>query len=125
LLDLNGHVRFRGFMPQTEILRLAEQADLLVISSRHEGVPIASLEAAVIGVPTVGTAVGQIADWSPDGAVAVPVGDFDALADAIEALARDDEARLRMAYHAQRQVLAEDADATARLTRGLYAAVAR
>jgi glycosyltransferase involved in cell wall biosynthesis len=122
-LRLDDHVRFHGFLPQTEMRHLVEQADLLMISSRHEGVPIAVLEAAVVGVPTVGTAVGQIVDWAPEGAVAVPVGDFEALAGAVEALARDDETRLRLAYHAQRQAVAEDADATVQLTRNLYASL--
>ncbi len=37
----------------------------MIISSRHEAGPLAVLEAAVKGVPTVGTAVGHIAEWAP------------------------------------------------------------
>ena len=36
-------------------------ADLFWLTSRHEAGPVAVLEAAVAGVPTVGTAVGQVA----------------------------------------------------------------
>jgi len=74
-LGLADRVRFHGFVEHDAVRPFIERADLMVVSSRHEGVPIASLEAAVAGVPTVGTAVGQIADWAPDAAIAVPIGD--------------------------------------------------
>ena len=51
------------------------EAHVSVISSRHEAGPVVALEAAAVGVPTVGTAVGHIAEWAPDAALAVPVGD--------------------------------------------------
>jgi len=124
-LGLEQQVRFHGFLPQAEIRPMVERADLLVMSSRHESVPIALLEAAVVGVPTVGTAVGLIADWAPDGAVAVPVADAHALADAIEALARDEAARLALARTAQSRAIAEDADAAARLALDLYSTLSR
>ena len=124
-LGLEEHVRFHGFLPQPEMRPLLERADMLVMSSRHESVPIALLEAAVVGVPTVGTAVGLIADWAPDKAVAVPIGDADALADAIEALACDEAARMAMAWNAQRRAIEADADAAARLTLDLYSTLSR
>src|SRR2546429_2362007 len=52
-------------------------------SSRHETGPLAMLEAAVAGVPTIGTAVGHIAEWAPHAAVSAPVGDSAGLAGAI------------------------------------------
>ena len=58
LLGLDEHVTFHGFMPHADIRPWFEGADILVMSSRHEGVPVAALEAAVAGIPTVGTAVG-------------------------------------------------------------------
>jgi glycosyltransferase involved in cell wall biosynthesis len=90
-LGLTDHVRFHGFVEHDAVRPFIERADLMVVSSRHEGVPIAALEAAVAGVPTVGTAVGQITDWAPDAAIAVPIGDAEALADAIERLAGDED----------------------------------
>lgn len=123
-LGLAGQVRFHGHRPRDEVRRIIERADLLVMSSRHEGVPIASLEAAVAGVPTVGTAVGQIADWAPDTAVAVPVGDAKGLAAAIERLAGDDKERLRLASSAQADAARNDADAFVEALTSVYAQVA-
>lgn len=119
-LGLGDHVAFHDFLPHDQLRPRIEAADILVMSSRHETVPIVLLEAAVAGVPTVGTAVGQIADWAPDAAIAVPIGDNVALAEAILRLGSNEEERLRLAATAQRLAVAEDADAVVRATRSLY-----
>jgi glycosyltransferase involved in cell wall biosynthesis len=124
-LGLADRVRFHGFVEHGALRPLIERADLMVMSSRHEGVPIAALEAAVAGVPTVGTAVGQIADWAPDAAIAVPIGGPEALANAIERLAGDEDERLRLAANAQALASAHDADAFVAEMRILYRAFAR
>jgi glycosyltransferase involved in cell wall biosynthesis len=71
------------------------------------------LEAAVAGIPTVGTAVGHIADNAPEAALSVPVGDARALAEAIGALAADESRRLSLAAAAQAFAMRHDADFTA------------
>lgn len=119
-LGLDGQVRFIGFKTQRELRPLMEAADLLVMSSLHEAGPLVALEAAAVGVPTVGTAVGHIAEWAPAAALAVPVGDASALADAIRRLLADEELRLRLAAGAQLRALCEDADHTARAFEALY-----
>lgn len=109
-LGLAQRVRFHGFATQAMLRPRVAAAHLLVMSSRHEAGPLALLEAAVLGVPCVGTAVGHIAEWAPDAAAAAPVGDADALAAAITQLGRDEDGRLRLAAAAQRRALHEDAD---------------
>jgi glycosyltransferase involved in cell wall biosynthesis len=120
-LKLEGHVRLPGFQPQARLRDWVDQADLLVVSSLSEGAPIAMLEAAVAGVPTVGTAVGHVAEYAPEAAIAVPRCDAGALAAAILRLAGDEELRLRLANAAQARALAEDADFTAAAFLDLYA----
>jgi glycosyltransferase involved in cell wall biosynthesis len=93
----------------------------MVFSSLSEGAPIAMLEAAIAGVPTVGTAVGHIAEYAPEAAIAVPTRDAGALAEAIFRVAGDEDLRLRMAGRAQARALAEDADFTATAFLDLYA----
>ncbi len=112
-LSIDGCVTFHGFLAHPQLRPLVEQADILLISSRHEAGPAVASEAAVAGVPTVGTSVGQIRDWAPDAAVAVPVGDHEALALATRDLLMNEERRLRIAATAQRRAVAEDADWTA------------
>jgi glycosyltransferase involved in cell wall biosynthesis len=122
-LGLDGHVRFLGFRTQRELQPIMSAAHLLVMSSRHETGPLVLLEAAVAGVPTVGTAVGHLAEWTPTAALAVPVGDWSALADAIERVLNDEDLRLQLAWSAQRRAMREDADHTARTFEALYLSV--
>ncbi|MEO5830182.1 MAG: glycosyltransferase family 4 protein [Rhodanobacter sp.] len=119
-LGLEHCVSFLGFKTQRELRPLMQSADLLVISSLHEAGPLVVLEAAVAGVPTVGTAVGHLAEWAPAAASVVPVGDWAALANAIRQVLADEPLRLRLAEAAQRRAVLEDADGTARLFEALY-----
>jgi glycosyltransferase involved in cell wall biosynthesis len=119
-LGLSERVRYRGFLTQGQLRPLVEEADLMVLSSHHEAGPFVLLEAAVAGVPTVGTAVGHIREWAPDAAIAVPVGDWAQLAEAVAKILRDEELRLRIAREAQQRALREDADYTAGCFQALY-----
>ena len=120
-LGLSPRVRFHDFLTRRQLRPLVEAADIHVVSSRHEAGPLVVLEAAVAGVPTVGTRVGHLAEWSPTAAVAVDVGDAGALAAAIRSLAVDEDLRLRIAQQAWRRAMAEDADYTAARFQELYA----
>jgi glycosyltransferase involved in cell wall biosynthesis len=122
-LGLDGHTTWHGLLNRGQLRKVVDSSDLLLMSSRHEAGPLAVLEAAVAGVPTVGTAVGQVADWAPAAAVAVPVGDAEAMAREIEALDRDEPRRLRLASEALRRATACDADDTARRFEAIYAEV--
>jgi glycosyltransferase involved in cell wall biosynthesis len=124
-LGLSRHVAFHGFLPQDRLRPLYRDADLFVVSSRHEAQCVALLEAAASGVPTVGTAVGLVADLAPEAAAAVPVGDDAELAAAILALLRDGEGRRRMGDRARAYALAHDADRTAEIFGRIYAEVVR
>lgn len=121
----DGPVHFHGFLTHPELRPWMERADLLLVTSRHEAGPLVLLEAAVAGVPAVGTAVGHLTEWAPDAAVAVPIGDPGALANETAALLRDEERRLTIAARAHARALREDADFTARATAALYAEMIR
>ncbi|MGB6354478.1 MAG: glycosyltransferase family 4 protein [Steroidobacteraceae bacterium] len=118
--ELSGRVRFHGFLPQRQVLTLIRQAHLMIMSSRHEAGPLAVLEAGVMGVATIGTAVGHIAEWAPHAAVSVPVGDWAALARGTSQLLLDEDLRLRIAQAAFRKATEADADVTARDFQAMY-----
>jgi glycosyltransferase involved in cell wall biosynthesis len=124
-LGLADHVRFRGFLRQQELLPLVRAAHVMVMPSRHEAGPFAMLEAAVLGVPTVGTAVGHMAEWAPNGAIAVPVANPAELARAIRALLSDEDLRLQIGRDALNRATREDADYTARRFEAVYADLVR
>ncbi len=123
-LGLAAQVSFHGLLLQPAVRARVEAADLLVVSSRHEGAPAVVLEAALAGVQTVGTAVGHVAEWAPNAARAVPVADATALAAMLQEVLADEALRLRLAAAAQAQAAREDADYTAREVVALYEALA-
>ncbi|PPU78696.1 MULTISPECIES: glycosyltransferase family 4 protein [Xanthomonas] len=119
-LGLQQQVRFLGFKTQRELRPLMLAADLLVHSSLHEAGPMVLLEAAVAGVPTVGTGVGHLLEWAPVAALAVPPGDWAGMAEAIRQVIADDELRLRLAWAAQCRAVREDAGFTTHAFERLY-----
>jgi len=121
-LGLDRHVTFHGVQPTDALGRFYGRAHVHVVSSRHEAASVAMLEAACAGVPTVGTRVGYAADWAPEGrAVAVPVGDAEALAAATIALLGDRSRREQIASAARAWTLSHDADWTAAEFERIYA----
>jgi|GEM_PF-125872 len=119
-LGLDRVVTFHGPLPNAALPPVMQQADLLVVSSRHEAGPVVLFEAGMLGVPTVGTRVGCVADWAPDAALTVPERDAGALASAIGTLLDDDVRRVRIGAAARRRATAQDADWTAQHVEMLY-----
>lgn len=79
-LGLGDRFRFLGF--RSDVHRIMSAFDIFCLSSDHEGLPVALMEAIALGLPVVSTAVGGVPDavGAGDGAWLVPVGDLDALA---------------------------------------------
>ncbi len=76
---------------QTDVRPIYELLDGLVITSAFEGLPVVLIEAMAMGVPTLSTDVGAIAEVLARygfGAVWGPVGDIDALTVAFKAFRR-------------------------------------
>ena len=119
-LGVADAVTFHGFQSQDSLVRLRDVAHLYVQSSLHEAAGLAVLEAAAAGLPTVGTRVGFVSDWSGHAAVAVPPSDPEALAAAIVALLADRSRRREISAAARAFAEMHDADATARRMTELY-----
>lgn len=124
-LGLGGSASFHGFLPQDEVRPFLARADLLVVSSLHEAGPVALVEAAACGVPTVGTAVGHVAEGDGVRSLAVPAGDAAALAGAIVALATDGPLRSRVGRAALAWARENDAVRTATRFEEIYRSVVR
>jgi glycosyltransferase involved in cell wall biosynthesis len=119
-LGLGESVVFHGFLPHDELRPILAAADVHVVSSLHEAGPVVVLEAACVGVPTVGTRVGHVRDLAPEAATAVPPGGAHSLAAALRAILEDEPRRLAMAQAAQAFALRHDADYTADRVEHLY-----
>jgi glycosyltransferase involved in cell wall biosynthesis len=83
-------------------------SDVYVLPSRHEGFPVALLEAMACSLPVVATAVGGVADIvgceAEPGGMIVPPGQPDALAAALERLVDDQAGARAMGERARRRV---------------------
>jgi glycosyltransferase involved in cell wall biosynthesis len=98
-LGIRQRVRFLGSVSHLDLPMHYRRTALHILPSRHEANPMALLEAAACGLPTVGSAVGILPDDARLG-LAVPAGDAAALATAIRQMLRDPSARQRAAQAA-------------------------
>ncbi len=94
-LGLNGRLVFAGF--RRDAIRLVAASDIFVLSSIHEGLPVALLEAMALGKPSVVTRVGGIPEATDEASsMLVPPEDPQALANAISALLASPDLRARL-----------------------------
>ena len=84
-----------------------ESLDVLVSSSRQEGLPIALLEAMASGLPIVAAAVGEVPGLLQHrvSGLLVPAENGEALAEGISVLLRDPEARAAYGLAARQSIL--------------------
>lgn len=82
------------------------RADIFVLPTYAEAMPISVMEAMAAGLPVISTAVGGIPEIITDGeeGILLPCGDAQALAENIALLASDPEKRMRMGKLAKKRV---------------------
>ncbi len=102
-------ILFRGWVNKDELPHYYNAADVLAISSNHEGLPLIITEAMASGVPVVSTDVGGVRDILADGEGGwlVPSGDAAALADRLLRLLRDPQQRAALGGHGRTIVEAQ------------------
>lgn len=93
---LSGQVRLLG--TRKDVPELLGSANIFVLTSDTEGLPITIIEAMAAGKPVVATRVGGVPDVVVDGetGILVPAGDVEQLARALEKMLRDEALRKRM-----------------------------
>lgn len=84
-LGIDNFVHFEGWLDQQRVAQLMARADVLVLPSYDEGLPLVILEALAHGIAVVCTPVGEIPSVLKDGVNArfVTPGDVDGLAAAL------------------------------------------
>jgi glycosyltransferase involved in cell wall biosynthesis len=95
-LGLGARARFLGW--RADLDRLYADLDVVVLTSKNEGSPVALIEAMAAGRPVVSTRAGGVEDVVADGETGLlaPVGDAAAVARAILALLDDPERAARL-----------------------------
>jgi glycosyltransferase involved in cell wall biosynthesis len=103
-LDIADRVTFLGY--RSDVPLLAAAADIAVLASDNEGLPIALIEAAAACLPTVATRVGGVPEAAPaGGGLLFPSGDHQAMARQLRRLIADPNMRAEMGRVGQAYVL--------------------
>lgn len=93
--DLGHRVKFLGWRSDVEVVYAA--ADVVVLTSDNEGMPVSLIEAALSGVATVATDVGSVREVVEHGVTGLVVeSTIDALVDGVDRLLCDEPRRREM-----------------------------
>jgi glycosyltransferase involved in cell wall biosynthesis len=123
---LPGGVTFAGL--QSDVSQVLADADVLLVTSDHEGFPNAILEAMTAGLPVVTTPAGDAAVVVEQGRTGfvIPHGAVDTMAARLIELARSTELRQRLGAAGRARVAREyGPDGLGRRLLAAYAALAR
>ncbi len=95
---IGNRVEFTGWVEQAEAYRQLDEADVLVLPSHAEGMPMSVLEGLAHGLAVVATPVGAVGEVIEDGisGLLTPPGDVAALARALGRLIEDPDLRSRL-----------------------------
>ncbi len=113
LLDSVNNSTIKWFAEYTndreKISNFLSMGDVYVFPSRHEGFPVAPIEAMSFGLPLVATKVQGIAEilenCEESGGIVVQLEDVESLTNNLEKLFLDDEFRLKLSENARRRVV--------------------
>ncbi|MEL7105726.1 MAG: glycosyltransferase [Pseudomonadota bacterium] len=108
-LGVNGQVTFAGARTQAEVAETLSTANLFVLPSFAEGVPVVLMEAMAARLPVITTRIAGIPELVEDGVAGrlVPPGNLDALVAAIKDLLADPAAAKAMGAAGRAKVEAE------------------
>jgi len=97
-LGLGDRVAFPGWVGPAVVASLIASADILVLPSFAENLPVSVIEGMAAGLAVVATPVGAVEDIIREGetGLLVPPGDVPALTDALIRLVNDPELRARL-----------------------------
>jgi len=100
-------IQYLGSMEQTELVKWYQKASLFILPSFAEGFPVTILEALSCGTPVIATPVGGIPEVvkNYETGILVPPSDSKALANAIQYLLENEDARLKIAREGRRHVV--------------------
>lgn len=106
---LGDAVRFAGYLDEPAVGRLLEEADMLVLPSFAEGLPVVLMEALASRIPVIATQVAGVPELVQDGisGFIVPPGDVETLVARLDQLLRDPALCARMGAAGRLKVEAE------------------
>jgi len=106
-LQLSAKMKFLG--SRSDVRRLLSAADVAILTSLSEGIPLSLIEAMAAGLPVVATSVGGVPEVVEHGVTGllVPSENPSALSDALRSLANDSELRTRLGNSGRKRAIEE------------------
>jgi len=92
-LNLDGRVRFTGFIDDADLPALYSAATVFAYVSLYEGFGLPALEAMACGTPVIGSSLSSIPEVIGDAGLLVDPADVDAMAAGLIGLLKDASAR--------------------------------
>jgi glycosyltransferase involved in cell wall biosynthesis len=126
-LGISSQVGFMGAIWGERKFQYLAAADMFVLPSIHEGFGLAFLEAMHCGLPVIASSSGGQTDFLQEGKTGflIPVGDTQALAEAILRVANDQDLRRRMSDFNKEYVKSFDISHVAERYEALFSEVLR
>jgi glycosyltransferase involved in cell wall biosynthesis len=108
-LGVSPNIHFLGFLSEDGIIRELRRADLFVLPSFVEGVPVAAMEAMAAGVPVIATNIAGTSELIEHGRTGLLVRPADvlALSNAVIEMIENRDLRRQVVYLAREKVEAE------------------
>jgi glycosyltransferase involved in cell wall biosynthesis len=108
-LGVSDHVQFLGYLTEGQVIGELQAADLFVLPSFVEGIPVSAMEAMAIGVPVIATNIAGTSELIDDGKTGILVrpSDPQILAEAVVRMIKDYNFRLRAAELGREKVATE------------------
>jgi glycosyltransferase involved in cell wall biosynthesis len=119
-LGLRAHVRFTGYVPETDLPALYSAASVFVFPSLHEGFGLPALEALACGTPVVTSNRSALPEVVGDAALVVDPEDSDAISAAITRLLDEPDLSLLLRQAGLERAATFTWEACARATLKVY-----
>jgi glycosyltransferase involved in cell wall biosynthesis len=103
-LGIADRVQFASGITTAQMVRYYAEAAIAVVPSVYEGFGLPAGEAMACGVPVVSTDGGALPEVVGDAGMIVPIKNVDAMAEAIDTLLRDPQARQELGALGQQRI---------------------
>jgi len=105
-LGLRHRVRLLGYLSEDEVIEHLTRADIFILPSFVEGLPVSAMEAMAVGVPVIATNIAGTSELVEPNRTGILVRPSDAqsLADAAVKLISDHDLRISLSESARRKV---------------------
>lgn len=105
--NLHGVVQLKGRMLPEQVVTYYDKADIFVLSSVSEGIPVVLMEAMAKEIPVIAsriTGIPELIDHNFDG-ILVPPTDVNQIASNIKSLVEDDARKKKIGVNARKKIL--------------------